>query len=308
MIYTVTFNPSIDYITYVTDFTPHNVNRTKEEHIFPGGKGINVSMMLKNLNYETTALGFLAGFTGKQIQRDLEHRGITTDFLFLKEGLSRINVKISSNGMTEVNGQGPTIQASDLQNLYEQLDHLQPNDTLVLAGSIPGSIPQSIYRDIMARLSGRNIRIVVDATGDLLLRVLEYHPFLIKPNHHELGELFHVDLTKKEDTIPYAKQLQEMGARNVLISMGGAGAVLLTENGEIYLSEAPGGKPVNTVGAGDSMVAGFLAGYLNHNNYKEAFELSLCAGSASACSKFFATSEEIYALLPTCHSSLLQIK
>lgn len=303
MIYTITFNPSIDYITYVPDFALHTVNRTAEEHIFPGGKGINVSMMLKNLNYDTTALGFLAGFTGKQIQSELESRGIHTDFLFLKEGLSRINVKIASDPMTEVNGQGPFIGADAIQSLYRKLDKLQPNDILVLAGSIPASISQNIYSEICAYLSDRKVRIVVDATGDLLLHVLEYHPFLIKPNHHELGELFHVNLTKREEILPYARQLQNMGAKNVLISMGSAGAVLLTENNDVYFNEAPGGKPVNTVGAGDSMVAGFLVGYLQHHDYKKAFELSLCAGSASACSKFLATSKEIYDLLPTCHSS-----
>lgn len=297
MIYTVTFNPSLDYIVTVKDFTCGVVNRTCDEIIYPGGKGINVSMVLKNLGYENTALGFLSGFTGEKIQALLKEKGVATDFIPVETGMSRINVKLRSNEETEINGQGPKIEEKHIQELYRKLDELKDGDVLVLAGSIPDVMPGSMYMDIMKHLSDRKLKIVVDATKDLLVNVLEYHPFLIKPNNHELGEIFNVTLEKKDEVVEYAKRLQEKGARNVLVSMAGEGAVLVTENGEVYKADAPKGILKNSVGAGDSMVAGFLAGYLEKENYKAAFAMGVCTGSASAFSEELATKEEVAALL-----------
>lgn len=297
MIYTVTFNPSLDYIVTVNDFTCGVVNRTCDEIIYPGGKGINVSMVLKNLGYENTALGFLSGFTGEKIQALLKEKGVATDFIPVETGMSRINVKLRSNEETEINGQGPKIEEKHIQELYRKLDELKDGDVLVLAGSIPDVMPGSMYMDIMKHLSDRKLKIVVDATKDLLVNVLEYHPFLIKPNNHELGEIFNVTLEKKDEVVEYAKRLQGKGARNVLVSMAGEGAVLVTENGEVYKADAPKGILKNSVGAGDSMVAGFLAGYLEKENYKDAFAMGVCTGSASAFSEELATKEEVAALL-----------
>lgn len=297
MIYTVTFNPSLDYIVTVKDFTCGVVNRTCDEIIYPGGKGINVSMVLKNLGYENTALGFLSGFTGEKIQALLKEKGVATDFIPVETGMSRINVKLRSNEETEINGQGPKIEEKHIQELYRKLDELKDGDVLVLAGSIPDVMPGSMYMDIMKHLSDRKLKIVVDATKDLLVNVLEYHPFLIKPNNHELGEIFNVTLEKKDEVVEYAKRLQGKGARNVLVSMAGEGAVLVTENGEVYKADAPKGILKNSVGAGDSMVAGFLAGYLEKGNYKDAFAMGVCTGSASAFSEELATKEEVAALL-----------
>ena len=297
MIYTVTFNPSLDYIVTVKDFTCGVVNRTCDEIIYPGGKGINVSMVLKNLGYENTALGFLSGFTGEKIQALLKEKGVATDFIPVETGMSRINVKLRSNEETEINGQGPKIEEKHIQELYRKLDELKDGDVLVLAGSIPDVMPGSMYMDIMKHLSDRKLKIVVDATKDLLVNVLEYHPFLIKPNNHELGEIFNVTLEKKDEVVEYAKRLQGKGARNVLVSMAGEGAVLVTENGEVYKADAPKGILKNSVGAGDSMVAGFLAGYLEKENYKAAFAMGVCTGSASAFSEELATKEEVAALL-----------
>ncbi len=297
MIYTVTFNPSLDYVVTVERFTCGIVNRTKEEMIFPGGKGINVSMVLKNLGHENIAFGFLAGFTGRELQRLLEEKGITTDFITVKDGMSRINVKLRSEQETEINGQGPVISGEDIAKLYKKLNKLENGDILVLAGSIPDVMPDSIYTDIMKYLQNKNLRIVVDATRDLLVNVLPHHPFLVKPNHHELGEIFGVELQKKEEVITYAKKMQEMGARNVLVSMASEGAVLVAENGHVFSADAPKGKVINSVGAGDSMVAGFLAGLLKSGSYEEAFCMGLCTGSASAFSEGLATREEVTALL-----------
>ena len=297
MIYTVTFNPSLDYIVTVPGFTCGRVNRTTEEKIFPGGKGINVSMVLKNLGYENTALGFYAGFTGNELQRLVEEKGICADFIPVAEGMSRINVKIRGDEESEINGQGPAILDSDIKKLYEKLEKLEDGDILVMAGSIPDVMPQTIYMDIMKYLADRNLKIVVDATKDLLVNVLQYHPFLIKPNNHELGEIFGVTLKEKSEVIQYAKKLQEMGAVNVLISMAGDGAVLVAEDGSVYESEAPKGKVVNSVGAGDSMVAGFLAGYLQSGSYQDAFHMGVCTGSASAFSEELATKAEVEQLL-----------
>lgn len=297
MIYTVTFNPSLDYIVNVPGFTCGRVNRTREEKIFPGGKGINVSMVLKNLGYENTALGFYAGFTGNELQRLVEEKGICADFIPVAEGMSRINVKIRGDEESEINGQGPAILDDDIEKLYEKLERLRDGDILVMAGSIPDVMPQTIYMDIMKYLADRNLKIVVDATKDLLVNVLQYHPFLIKPNNHELGEIFGVTFKERSEVIPYAKKLQKMGAKNVLISMAGDGAVLVAEDGNVYESEAPKGKVVNSVGAGDSMVAGFLAGYLQSGGYQDAFHMGVCTGSASAFSEELATKAEVEQLL-----------
>ena len=297
MIYTVTFNPSLDYIVSVDHFRVGQVNRTNTELMFPGGKGINVSIVLKNLGYDSTALGFMAGFTGKEIVRLLDEMEVKSDFINVKEGLSRINVKLRSDEESEINGMGPAIDKTDIDQLYAQLDKLQDGDVLVLAGSIPSVMPESMYMDIMEYLEDKDLKIVVDATKDLLMNVLPYHPFLIKPNNHELGEIFGVTLNTKEEVIPYAKKLQEKGARNVLISMAGEGALLVTEDDRVFESMPPKGKVKNSVGAGDSMVAGFVAGYLSKQDYEEAFYMGLCTGSASAFSDNLATKPEVVALL-----------
>lgn len=297
MIYTLTFNPSLDYIVTVPEFTCGVVNRTSEEVIFPGGKGINVSMVLKNLGFENTALGFLAGFTGEELKRLVEEKGIHAEFIPVEQGMTRINVKLRSRQETEINGQGPAIGEADIRKLYERLDALQDGDILVMAGSIPDVMPKTMYMDIMEHLKEKDLRVVVDATNDLLVNVLAYKPFLIKPNNHELGEIFRVTIKEKADVIKYAQKLREQGARNVLVSMAGDGAVLVAEDGTIYQAEAPKGSVVNSVGAGDSMVAGFLAGYLEYGTYEKAFQMGVCTGSASAFSEELATRDEVLKLL-----------
>lgn len=260
MIYTVTFNPSLDYIVSVEDFKLGHTNRTSSELLLPGGKGLNVSMVLGNLGIPNTAFGFAAGFVGEEIVRRIEEMGVKAEFIWIGDGVSRINLKLKSIDGTEINGCGPVIHEGDVQKLIAKLELLQAGDVLVLAGSIPGSVPDDIYRRIMSEMSGRGIEVVVDATKELLANVLEYHPFLIKPNHHELGGIFGVELKTREDVIPYARRMQQMGARNVLVSMAAAGAVLVAEDKSVYETDAPKGILVNGVGAGDSMVAGFLAG------------------------------------------------
>lgn len=298
MIYTVTFNPSLDYIVSVDKFVTGKVNRTGDEKIFAGGKGVNVSIVLKNLGYENTALGYTAGFTGNEIERILQEKGISTRFKNVTTGISRINVKLKSDEETEINGQGPAITTEDVEALYDRLDtDLKEGDILVLAGSIPDVMSQETYSNIMKRLENKNINIIVDATKDLLVNVLKYHPFLIKPNNHELGEIVGAEINTREEACMYAKKLQEMGAKNVLVSMAGEGAVLVTETGEEYQSEPPKGKAVNSVGAGDSMVAGFIAGYLKNHSYEEAFKMGLCTGSASAFSQELATKDEVESLM-----------
>lgn len=296
MVYTVTFNPSLDYIVSLNGFEMGMTNRTREEQMLPGGKGINVSTVLQNLGVENTALGFTAGFTGIEIERMIEDIGFRCDFIRIPNGFSRINVKLKDFDGTEINGMGPAIQNKEVEELFRKLDRLQKGDVLVLAGSIPESLPDCLYRDILERLSGKEILCVVDATRDLLLNVLKYQPFLIKPNNHELGEIFGVELQTREAVIPYARKLQEKGARNVLVSMAGEGAVLVAENGEVYGKPAPQGSLVNAVGAGDSMVAGFLAGWLEQRDYEHAFCMGVAAGSASAFSKYLATREEVQAV------------
>jgi len=293
MIYTVTFNPSLDYIVSVDNFQPGQTNRTDSELMLPGGKGINVSTVLKNLGIDSIALGFVAGFVGDEIIRRLESMEVKTDFIRIPKGVSRINVKLKSIEGTEINGAGPKIGRDKIGQLMAQLNCLEQGDVLVLAGSIPASIPEDIYRKIMERLKEREILVVVDATKDLLLNVLQYKPFLIKPNIHELGELFHTKVHSKEESAAYGRKLQEMGAKNVLISMAGEGALFVAEDGSIFSAKAPRGTLVNGVGAGDSMVAGFLAGWLEKKDYRYAFSMGTASGSASAFSEYLATGEEI---------------
>lgn len=299
MIYTVTFNPSLDYIVTVRDFTLGKVNRTCEEHVFPGGKGINVSIVLKNLGMNSTILGFTAGFTGKEIERRITEMGCKDELIPITNGMSRINLKLRSNEESEINGMGPVIDKEAIQQFYQKLNTLKKEDILVLAGSIPSSMPDTMYSDIMKYLQNRGIIIVVDAAKDLLVNVLPYHPFVIKPNTHELSDIFNIELKNQDEVVVYAKKLQEQGARNVLVSMAGDGAVLVTENGEVYKSSAPKGKVINSVGAGDSMVAGFLYGYLTTQDYKMAFKTGISAGSASAFSENLATREEVDIILKT---------
>ena len=296
MIYTVTFNPSLDYIVSVDDFQLGLTNRTSSELMLVGGKGINVSTVLGNLGIASTALGFAAGFTGDEIVRRVEQMNIQSDFIRIEDGISRINVKLKSIDGTEINGSGPVIREEKVEQLMAKLDLLQEGDILVLAGSIPSSMPDDMYRRIMERLDGRGIMTVVDATRELLLNVLPFHPFLIKPNNHELGEIFGAELATRDAAIPFAKKLQEMGAQNVLVSMAGEGAVLVTADGQVFSSPAPTGTLVNGVGAGDSMVAGFLAGWMEQTAYRHAFYMGVAAGSASAFSEYLATRPEVEAV------------
>lgn len=297
MIYTVTFNPSLDYVIGAEKLVPGEINRTTRENIYPGGKGNNVSVVLSNLGHKSKALGFVSGFTGEALEKMLDDFGCYTDFIQLSNGFTRINVKINAGEETEINGQGPKISEAAIEKLYEKLDVLAEGDVLVLAGSIPNTLPEDIYERIMKRLDGRGIRIVVDATKDLLMNVLKYHPFLIKPNNHELGEMFGVELRNDEEIIEYAGKLKEMGARNVLISMAGDGAILLDEYGKVHQGKPPKGEVLNSVGAGDSMVAGFVTGYLNTGDYEKAFELGIATGSASAFKYWLADKEDVVKLL-----------
>ena len=288
MIYTVTFNPSLDYVVQVEHFQGDAVNRTSEEHVYPGGKGNNVAVIASNLGMKSRALGFKAGFTGAAMEQMLQEFGCDTDFIALEEGVTRINVKVKSDDEFEINGQGPRIPDEKIRQLYEKLDALESGDVLVLSGSIPNTLPDDMYERIMERLAGTDVRISVDATKDLLLNVLKYHPFLIKPNNYELGEMFGVTLESDDEIAEYARKLQEMGARNVLVSMAGDGAILVTEDGSVLKQLPPAGEVVNSVGAGDSMVAGFLAGYLKTGSYEEALKLGTAAGSATAFTSWLA--------------------
>ncbi len=299
MIYTVTFNPALDYAVGVDHLKLGEVNRTSSEKILPGGKGINVSIVLGNLGHESVALGFVAGFTGREIEDRTASYGATCDFIHVKEGLSRINVKIKSDEESEINGMGPNITEADVAELMAKLDRLVEGDVLIISGSIPKMLPADMYEQIMARLDGRGIRIVVDAERDLLTNVLPYHPWLIKPNNHELGAIFGVKLATREEVVPYAKKLQERGAANVLVSMAGEGAVLVAEDGTVTGGPAPKGTVVNSVGAGDSMVAGFVAGYIEKGTYEDAYKMGVACGSASAFSSELTTRAEAEALLAT---------
>ena len=296
MIYTVTFNPAIDYVVRTGEMEIGATNRSNSEEIYFGGKGINVSMVLKELDMPSIALGFVAGFTGVAIEKGVQEAGIETDFVHLENGFSRINVKIKSSQETELNGQGPHITEDAIKELFAKLDCLKDGDTIVLAGSIPNTLPADIYEQILQYLSGKNIKAVVDATGELLLRVMKFKPFLVKPNNHELGELFHVTLQTNEEIATYARKLQEMGARNVLVSMAGDGALLIDENGKEHFCDVCKGTVRNSVGAGDSMVAGFLAGSKD-GDYEFALKLGTATGGATAFADGLAKREDIDRLL-----------
>lgn len=296
MIYTVTFNPAIDYMVHVEDMRIGDINRLTSEEIYCGGKGINVSLVLRELGIPSRAMGFVAGFTGKALEEGISQSGIETDFVHLEKGCTRINVKIRSGQETDLNGQGPEIDEKALALLYEKLDKIQDGDVLVLAGSIPGSLPPNIYENILAHLSRKEIKTVVDAAGDLLVNVLKYKPFLVKPNHHELGEIFGKELSSMDEIVNYAKKIRDMGAVNVLISMAQDGAVLVDEFGEVRRCGVCRGTLVNSVGAGDSMVAGFIAG-LTKGDYGYALKLGTAAGGATAFSKGLAKKDDIYELL-----------
>ncbi|WP_293843904.1 1-phosphofructokinase [uncultured Parolsenella sp.] len=297
MICTVTFNPSLDYIVRVDDMRLGVINRTTYEQVLPGGKGINVSIVLGNLGHASRALGFLAGFTGAEIARRVSEAGVSADFIEVAEGMSRINAKIKSNEETELNGQGPLITEENIEELYAKLDVLGEGDTLVVSGSVPNTLPGDMYERIMARLEGRGVRIVVDAERDLLTRVLPYKPFLVKPNNIELGDIYGVTLKTRDEVVPYAKRMQEAGAQNVLVSMAGEGGVLVSADGQVFQSPAAKGTVVNSVGAGDSSVAGFLAGLIEAGSYEAAFRMALASGSASAFSDHLATRPEVEALM-----------
>ncbi|MEY8261816.1 1-phosphofructokinase [Oscillospiraceae bacterium 50-60] len=299
MVYTVTFNPALDYIVRVRDFRTGETNRTESDELQWGGKGINVSAVLRNLGVENAALGFLAGFTGRALDQGLRDAGIRTDFIWLEEGLTRVNVKIKAEQETEINGAGPAIPAAALEELFAKLDRLRSGDVLVLAGSIPASLPEDIYQKILARLADRKILTAVDATGGLLRAVLPYRPFLIKPNRAELGELFGRTLSSDEEIENCARRLQAEGGRNVLVSMAGDGSLLLDETGAVHRLGVPAGTVRNSVGAGDSMVAGFLAGWLEHGDYALAHRLGTAAGAATAFSEGLAAKDQVLALLET---------
>ena len=299
MIYTVTFNPAIDYIAEVNNLKMDEINRATSEKILAGGKGINVSVVLKNLGIESIAIGFIAGFTGQEIKRKVEEFGIKTDFVYIPHKFSRINVKLQSNiaGVksveTAINGEGPKISEKEIQELMEKLDKLGKEDYLVLAGSVSKNMKDDIYEKICTKVKQKGAKIVADATGKLLVNVLKHNPFLIKPNKEELEEIFEDEIKTNEEIIFYAKKLQEMGAENVLISMDQDGAILITKDKKVLHSKAPKGKLVNSVGAGDSMVAGFLTGFITYDDYEKAFKMGIAAGSASAFSENLATKDEI---------------
>ena len=297
MIYTVTFNPSLDYIVSVKDFRPGMTNRTSSELMLAGGKGINVSIVLGNLGIKSTALGFIAGFTGDEIVRRLHNGGINSEFIKINDGISRINIKLKSIDGTEINGQGPHIDSSHIEQLMNRLRRLESGDVLVLAGSIPAGISDNIYKHIMDMLKDKGVQIVVDATSRLLTNVLEYNPFFIKPNQHELGDIFNVTLNTQEEVIPYALELKKMGAVNVCVSMGGKGAILVADDGNVYKAKAPDGILKNSVGAGDSLVAGFLSGWIEKKDYEYAFRKGVATGSASAFSERLATNGEVNDLI-----------
>lgn len=302
MIYTITFNPALDYITQVENFKIGEINRTKTETILPGGKGLNVSIVLKNLGIENTALGFVAGFTGEELICKMESQGVKADFIKVEKGLTRINVKISSINENKVeetalNGMGPQITRGDIEVLFEKIRKMSTNDIVILSGSIPKNIDKDIYEKICKELNEKGITFIVDSTQELLMNVLKYQPFLIKPNKEELEETLNRKILTKEDIINAAKTLQKMGAQNVLVSLGNNGALLLTQEDNIYYSKPPIGQVVNTVGSGDSMVAGFLAGYYQTQDYEYALKVGVAAGSASAFSIRLATKKDVDLLL-----------
>lgn len=298
LIYTITFNPALDYVVETENFQIGQINRSEQEHILPGGKGINVSIVLKTLNIDSTAFGFAAGFVGEEIERKVKEYGINTDFIKVENENSRINVKITTKYCeTAINGKGPFIDKLYIELLYKKIEKIEDGDTLILSGSVPKGITNNIYQTICEKVKKKNVKIIVDTTGDLLLQTLKYHPFLIKPNQEELGEIFGVKISSQEEAIEYGKKLQQKGAKNVLVSMGGMGAILIDDNGCSYKRKALNVKKrINTVGAGDSMVAGFVAGYELFHNYEKALEMGIATGTATANSMFLATKEEIYKL------------
>ena len=297
MVYTVTLNPALDYVMQVEKLRYDDINRTTAEEIYYGGKGINVSVILSRLGIKNTALGFLAGFTGKELEKMLINDGINCDFNYLKSGNTRINVKIKADTQLDINANGPHINSADIEALLSKLEGIQSGDYLVLAGSIPANLPDDIYRRILLRVANRGVNVAVDATGDLLMNVLQYKPFLVKPNHHELGDLFGTTVDTDEDIVRYAKRLQDMGAVNVLVSRASKGAMLIDEYGNSYSIGVAPGELVNSVGCGDSMVAGFLAGYIEKNDYSYALKLGSACGNATAFSPELATKDEIIAVL-----------
>lgn len=295
MVYTVTFNPAIDYVMHIDNIAAGFTNRSKNEEIYFGGKGINVSCVLAQLGIKSTALGFTAGFTGEALEKEVTKKGINSDFIRLEKGATRINVKLKGDAETEINAAGPDISATDLEKLFAKLETLKDNDILILAGSVPKSVPINIYETILEKLHNKNVRFVVDATGNLLLNVLKYNPFLIKPNRQELEELFAITIEDEDGIISAAQKLKNMGAKNVLVSLGGDGAILLDENGNIYKQPAHKITAINTVGAGDSMIAGFIAGL--NKGYEYALKLGSAAGAATAALPDLATNEKIFELL-----------
>ena len=297
MIFTVTFNPSLDYIVRVDEMRLGTINRTNYEQLLPGGKGINVSIVLGNLGHPSRALGFSAGVTGVALEKLLADTGVDADLVHVKAGFTRINAKVKAIEETELNGQGPRIAPEDVDALFSKLDVLGQDDTLVISGSVPNTLPSDMYEQVMERLAGRGVRIVVDAERDLLTRVLPYRPFLVKPNNIELGDIYGVTLKTRDEVVPYARRMQEMGAQNVLVSMAGEGGVLVAADGQLYQSPAAKGTVVNSVGAGDSCVAGFLAGLMETGSYQTAFRMGLAAGSASAFSDHLATRPEVEDLM-----------
>lgn len=295
MVYTITLNPALDYTIGIRNLKINEINLSETEHISPGGKGINVSTILKRLEIDSVALGFISGFTGDEIKRIIENEQIKTDFIKLEEGNSRINVKIlEENSETAINSQGPLVGQKDILKLYQKLERLKKDDFLILSGSIPKGIQEDIYKTICEKIQDKNIKIIVDSTRDLLLNTLKYEPFLIKPNNHELGEIFNTKISNKEQAIKYAKKLQEKGAKNVLVSMGEKGSVLIDESGKVYQKEVIQNKKIiNTVGAGDSMVAGFLAGYLKYANYEKALNLGIASATATVNNIYLGEKDEI---------------
>lgn len=304
MIYTVTFNPALDYVINMDDLQTSDINRTQSEQLYYGGKGINVSVILSRLGVENTALGFLAGFSGRQLEDMLKADNIDNDFVYLDNGYTRINVKIKAKQEYDINAQGPEIDAKAVEELFSKLEKLKSGDCLVLAGSIPSTLSNDIYEKIMQRLVDKELDFIVDATGDLLLNVLKYRPFMIKPNHHELGDIFNTEIKTLEDIRIYGKKLQDMGAKNVLISRSRDGAALIDENGELHTIGAVPGKIKSSVGCGDSMVAGFIAGYYDTKDYSFALKLGSACGNATAFSDSLATKTEIDAMLENEHFNL----
>ena len=295
MIYTITFNPALDYVIKVQDFNVGKINKSQKEYIYPGGKGINVSIVLKTLGQETTAMGFISGFVGKEIEKQVQKYGVQTDFIEIENDNSRINVKIlGESEETAINAKGPYIELKYIELLYKKLEILEEKDILVLSGSVPNGVPDNIYEEICKKVKDKNIKVVVDSTGELLVNTLKYRPYLIKPNQQELEEIFGIKITSQDEALKYAKQLQIKGAKNVIVSMGSDGAVLLDENGYSYKMKALNTEnAVNTVGAGDSMVAGFLAGREMFNNYEKALEIGVAAATATTNTIFLAKRENI---------------